>query len=174
MIQHGADTRAKNANGVTAGTFYALRFDDPGEVATMEMLGGQEVACPPDVAVLFFGPNYTYLNEGFPPQPLADVVKREVIYSRFLGWEYERAIMAFLRPRTYHLEVIYSQPLLEKDFLGRSQIKTGKLRIPFEPQAGHFYILRYAWPEINGTIAWRAWIDEIPITPKLDRRDTDN
>ena len=174
MIQHGADTKAKNANGVTAGIFYALRFDDPGEVATMEMFGGPEVACPPDVAVLFFPGQFTYLYEGFPPQGLADVVKREVIYSRFLGWEYERAIMVFLRPRTYNLEVVYSQPLLEKGLWGGSQTRTGKLRIPFEPQAGHFYILRYAWPEINGTIAWRAWIDEIPTTLKPDWRDTDN
>lgn len=187
MIQHGADTRAKNANGVTAGIFYALNFDNPGEVATVEMLGGQEVACPPDVAVLFF-PAYDdiKLNEGFPPQPLADVVKREgggpfqVVYSRFLGWEYKRATMAFLRPRTYHLGVSYFEQLLEKDVLGRSQTLTGKfISIPFEPQAGHVYILRYAFYEINGRSewgrgGWRAWIDEIPTTPRLDRRDTDN
>ena len=182
MIQHGADTRAKNANGVTAGIFYALhQFDDPGEVATVEMLGGQEVACPPDVAVLFFPVYDIRLREGFPAELLADVVKREgggpfqVVYSRFLEGEYKRATMAFLRPRTYHLGVSYSQQLREKDFLGRSQTIAGKrISIPFEPQAGHVYILRYASDEINGKSTWRAWIDEIPTTPSLDRRDTDN
>jgi hypothetical protein len=181
MIQHGADTKAKNANGVTAGIFYALRFDDPGEVATVEMLGGQEVACPPDVAVLFLPAYDIYLGENFPSESLAGGVNvrsgsaSQIVYSRSLEWEYERAAMWFLRPRTYHFVVGYSKRLLEKDFLGRSQTITGKfISIPFEPQEGHVYILRYAFDEINGKSTWRAWIDEIPITPSLDRRDTDN
>jgi hypothetical protein len=185
MIQHGADTKAKNANGVTAGIFYALRFDDPGEVATVEMLGGQEVACPPDVAVLFFPAYDIKLREGlgFLAELLADVVKREgggpfqVVYSRFLEGEYKRATMAFLRPRTYHLEVSYfsSQYYGWFTVAPSTRTTTGKLiSIPFEPQAGHVYILRYAFDEINGKSTWRAWIDEIPTTPSLDRRDTDN